>query len=106
MKKPLDICEVEVSPPQKGEVRLRVIAAALCHTDTYGIDGDDSMGKFPTIPGHEATAVVESIGEGVTTLQVGNIVIPCFIEQCKEKDCIFCQNNNCNTCSKYKKTQD
>jgi Zn-dependent alcohol dehydrogenase len=47
-------------------VRVRVIANALCHTDVYTLTGCDPEGAFPTILGHEATAVVESVGEGVT----------------------------------------
>lgn len=67
-KKPLEIVEIEVAPPQKGEIRVRVIANALCHTDIYTLDGYDPEGLFPCILGHEATAVVESVGEGVTSV--------------------------------------
>ena len=40
--------------------------------------------------GHEATAVVESVGEGVNTLEVGDMVIPLFMPECLEADCTFC----------------
>ena len=76
--KPLDVTEVEVAPPKAGEVRVRVIANALCHTDIYTLEGHDPEGLFPCILGHEATAIVESIGEGVTSLAVGDTVIPCY----------------------------
>ena len=56
-----------------------MIANALCHTDIYTLDGFDSEGKFPCILGHEATAIVESIGEGVTSVAVGDTVIPCYV---------------------------
>ena len=65
---PVDITEVEVAPPKAGEVRVKVIANALCHTDIYTLEGHDPEGKFPTILGHEATAVVESVGEGITSV--------------------------------------
>ena len=91
-KKPLEIIEIEVAPPKAGEVRVRVIANALCHTDIYTLDGHDPEGLFPCILGHEATAVVESVGEGVTSVKVGDVVIPCYTPQCKERDCVFCQS--------------
>lgn len=89
-KKPLEVTTICVAPPKKGEVRVKVIANALCHTDIYTLDGHDAEGKFPSILGHEATAIVESIGEGVTDLKVGDIVIPCYTPECREYDCIFC----------------
>jgi Zn-dependent alcohol dehydrogenase len=90
--KPLDITEIEVAPPKAGEVRIKVISNALCHTDIYTLEGHDPEGLFPCILGHEATGVVESIGEGVTSLQVGDIVIPAYTPQCGEFDCVFCQS--------------
>ena len=89
-KKPLDVTTVIVAPPQAGEVRVKVLANALCHTDVYTLDGLDPEGKFPSILGHEATAVVESVGEGVTSVKTGDIVIPCYTPECRRHDCIFC----------------
>jgi S-(hydroxymethyl)glutathione dehydrogenase/alcohol dehydrogenase len=77
-KKPLEIVEIEVAPPKAGEIRVKVISNALCHTDIYTLDGFDSEGLFPCILGHEATAIVESIGEGVTSVIVGDVIIPCY----------------------------
>ena len=63
-KEPL-VCEtITVAPPGPGEVRVKVMANALCHTDIYTLDGFDPEGLFPCILGHEAGAIVESIGEG------------------------------------------
>lgn len=67
-KQPLEICEIDVAPPKQGEIRVKVISNALCHTDIYTLDGLDPEGLFPCILGHEATAIVESIGEGVTSV--------------------------------------
>lgn len=103
--KPLDICEIEVAPPQKGEIRVRVVANALCHTDIYTLDGHDPEGLFPCILGHEATAIVESVGEGVTSVKVGDTVIPCYTPQCMERDCVFCQSQKTNLCPKIRATQ-
>ena len=104
-KKPLEVTTVLVAPPKKGEVRVKVVANALCHTDIYTLDGHDPEGKFPSILGHEATAIVESVGEGVTSLKVGDIVIPCYTPECKQHDCIFCQSSKTNLCPRVRATQ-
>lgn len=77
-KQPFEVTEIQVAPPKEGEVRVRVISNALCHTDLYTKDGHDPEGLFPVILGHEASAIVESVGPGVTTVQTGDIVIPCY----------------------------
>ena len=82
-KKPLDVTKVMVDTPRAGEVRVKIIANALCHTDIYTLEGHDPEGLFPSILGHEAAAIVESIGEGVTTLKIGDVVIPCYTPECK-----------------------
>lgn len=56
----------------------QVLFTALCHTDAYTLDGLDPEGLFPCILGHEAAGVVESVGEGVTSVSVGDHVIPCY----------------------------
>jgi Zn-dependent alcohol dehydrogenase len=78
----MEVVDIWVAPPKKGEVRVKVISNALCHTDVYTLEGSDPEGKFPSILGHEAAAIVESIGEGVTSLKVGDVVIPCYTPQC------------------------
>lgn len=78
----LRIEEVTVAPPKAHEVRLKVHSNALCHTDIYTLEGSDPEGMFPSILGHEAGAVVESVGEGVTSVRVGDKVIPCYTPQC------------------------
>ncbi len=64
---PLTIEEVDVMLPQAGEVLLRVVASGACHTDAFTLSGDDPEGIFPAILGHEGGAIVEQLGEGVTT---------------------------------------
>jgi S-(hydroxymethyl)glutathione dehydrogenase/alcohol dehydrogenase len=101
----LRIEEIEVAPPKAGEVRVKVIANALCHTDIYTLTGCDPEGLFPCILGHEAGAIVESIGEGVTSVAVGDHVIPCYTPECREAECIFCQSPKTNLCPKIRSTQ-
>jgi S-(hydroxymethyl)glutathione dehydrogenase/alcohol dehydrogenase len=97
--------EIEVAPPKAGEVRVKVICNALCHTDIYTLSGADPEGLFPSILGHEAGAVVESVGEGVISVQVGDHVVPGYTPQCKGADCIFCMSNKTNLCPKIRGTQ-
>lgn len=102
-KKPLSIEEIEVAPPQKGEVRVKILATGVCHTDAYTLDGHDPEGLFPCILGHEGGGIVESVGEGVTDFKAGDHVIPLYIPQCYE--CKFCKSPKTNLCGKIRLTQ-
>jgi S-(hydroxymethyl)glutathione dehydrogenase/alcohol dehydrogenase len=104
-KQPLTIMDVTVACPKAGEVRLKVVANALCHTDINCLDGLDPEGKFPCILGHEAGCIVESVGEGVTSVQVGDKVIPCYTPQCMKLSCIFCESKKTNLCPAIRSTQ-
>eukprot|EP00897_Mesotaenium_endlicherianum_P002378 jgi/Mesen1/2168/ME000152S01258 len=99
-KKPLSIEDVEVAPPQAGEVRIKITHTALCHTDAYTLGGQDPEGLFPCILGHEASGIVESVGEGVTSVAPGDHVIPCYQAECRE--CKFCTSGKSNLCSKVR----
>jgi S-(hydroxymethyl)glutathione dehydrogenase/alcohol dehydrogenase len=101
--KPLSIEEVQVAPPKAGEVRLKLTATGVCHTDAFTLSGDDPEGIFPAILGHEGGGVVESIGEGVTSVAVGDHVIPLYTPECGE--CKFCKSGKTNLCSKIRETQ-
>merc|ERR1712159_245927 len=85
----LRIEEITVAPPKAGEVRVKIHSNAICHTDIYTLTGQDPEGLFPSILGHEATAIVESVGEGVTSVAPGDTVVPGYTPQCKSADCIF-----------------
>lgn len=102
-KEDLTIEEIEVAPPKKGEVRLKVLYTGVCHTDAYTLGGQDPEGVFPAILGHEGGGIVESIGEGVTSVQVGDFVIPLYIPECRE--CKFCKSGKTNLCQSVRATQ-
>ncbi|XP_014088683.2 alcohol dehydrogenase class-3 [Bactrocera oleae] len=102
-KKPLVIEDVEVAPPKSHEVRIKIIASGVCHTDAYTLGGFDPEGVFPVILGHEGAGIVESVGEGVTAFKAGDHVVPLYIPQCNE--CKFCQSNKTNLCQKIRITQ-
>jgi len=101
--KPLKVETVEVAAPKAGEVRLKVVANALCHTDVYTLEGHDPEGKFPVILGHEAGCIVESVGEGVTSVKPGDKVIPCYTPECGT--CLFCKSPKTNLCPTIRSTQ-
>jgi S-(hydroxymethyl)glutathione dehydrogenase/alcohol dehydrogenase len=100
---PLSVEEVDVMPPKAGEVRVRVVATGVCHTDAFTLSGEDPEGNFPAILGHEGGGIVESIGEGVTSVQVGDHVIPLYTPECGE--CKFCLSGKTNLCQKIRDTQ-
>ena len=75
---PLSIEEVDVMMPKAGEVLVKIVATGVCHTDAYTLDGHDSGGVFPCILGHEGGGIVEAVGEGVTSVAVGDHVIPLY----------------------------
>ena len=100
---PLSIEEVEVMPPQAGEVRVRIVATGVCHTDAFTLSGEDPEGVFPCILGHEGGGIVESVGEGVTSVKVGDHVIPLYTPECGE--CKFCKSGKTNLCQKIRTTQ-
>jgi len=102
-KQPLTIEEVDVMLPRKGEVLVKILASGVCHTDAFTLSGEDPEGIFPCILGHEGGGVVEQIGEGVTSVSVGDHVIPLYTPECGE--CKFCLSGKTNLCQKIRETQ-
>ncbi|XP_009325306.1 PREDICTED: alcohol dehydrogenase 1 [Pygoscelis adeliae] len=95
--KPFSIEEVEVAPPKSHEVRIKIVATGICRSDDHVVTGCMVM-PFPIILGHEAAGVVESVGQGVTSIKPGDKVIPLFVPQCGE--CSSCLSTKGNLCSK------
>ncbi|KAL2576967.1 hypothetical protein AAZV13_16G104900 [Glycine max] len=75
----LVIEEVEVSPPQPMEIRIKVVSTSLCRSD---LSAWESHAIFPRIFGHEASGIVESVGQGVTEFKEGDHVLTVFIGEC------------------------
>lgn len=82
---------------------VRIVATGVCHTDAYTLSGDDPEGVFPAILGHEGGGIVEAIGEGVTSVQVGDHVIPLYTPECGQ--CKFCLSGKTNLCQAIRATQ-
>ena len=104
-KQPMTCETITVDPPKAGEVRVKVVANALCHTDIYTLDGLDPEGLFPCVLGHEAGAIVESVGPGVMSVKPGDRVVPGYTPQCAKPDCVFCMSPKTNLCPAIRGTQ-
>jgi len=100
---PLKVVEVDLQRPKAGEVLIEIMATGICHTDAYTLDGLDSEGLFPCILGHEGAGIVREIGEGVTSLAVGDHVIPLYTPECRE--CKSCLSGKTNLCTAIRATQ-
>jgi S-(hydroxymethyl)glutathione dehydrogenase/alcohol dehydrogenase len=100
---PLSIETLDLEAPKAGEVLVKMMSTGVCHTDAFTLSGDDPEGVFPCVLGHEGGGIVEAIGEGVTTLAVGDHVIPLYIPECKE--CKLCLSGKTNLCQKVRETQ-
>ncbi|KAJ5526532.1 hypothetical protein N7513_010691 [Penicillium frequentans] len=100
---PLSVEDIEVLPPRAGEVRIQIHHTGVCHTDAYTLSGKDPEGAFPVVLGHEGAGVVESVGEGVTSVKVGDYVVALYTPECRE--CKFCKSGKTNLCGKIRATQ-
>ena len=101
--KPLQIVEIDVAPPRKGEVLVKITHTGICHTDAFTLSGDDPEGLFPVVLGHEGAGIVVEVGEGVTSVQPGDHVIPLYTAECGE--CLFCKSGKTNLCVAVRATQ-
>ena len=100
---PLTIADIDVDGPKAGEVLVRMVATGVCHTDAFTLSGADPEGIFPSVLGHEGGGVVEEIGAGVTSLAVGDHVIPLYTPECGQ--CKFCLSGKTNLCQAIRSTQ-
>ena len=89
--KPLQIVEIDVAPPRKGEVLVRISHTGVCHTDAFTLSGEDPEGLFP------------EVGEGVSSVQPGDHVIPLYTAECGQ--CLFCKSGKTNLCVAVRATQ-
>src|ERR1700710_682441 len=101
---PLQIREVDLAEPRAGEVLVRLVACGVCHTDLYTASGADPSGYAPAVLGHEGAGVVESVGEGVSSLAPGDHVVTLFPPQCRE--CVHCVDPRTNLCMAIRAEQN
>jgi S-(hydroxymethyl)glutathione dehydrogenase/alcohol dehydrogenase len=88
--------EIEIEDPRKSEVKIRMEAAGMCHSDHHLVTGGIPMGGFPVLGGHEGAGVIEQVGEGVTDFEVGDHVVLSFIPSCGK--CPSCRSGQSNLC--------
>lgn len=95
---PWSVEEIELDPPKAGEVLVKMVASGMCHSDEHLVTGD-MQGITPDPPligGHEGSGVVMELGEGVTTLAVGDHVVFGFVPACGR--CPSCVTGHSNLC--------
>ena len=94
---PLVVEEVKLDPPQAGEVKVKLAACAICHSDIHYMDGAWG-GTLPAVYGHEAAGVVEEVGPGVTLAKPGDYVVVTLIRSCGH--CYFCAQGEPHICER------
>jgi propanol-preferring alcohol dehydrogenase len=95
--KPLILEELDDPEPQKGEVRLKIEACAVCRTDLHVVDGDLKNPKIPLIPGHEIVGRVDQVGPGVAGFELDQRVgVPWLARTCGQ--CPYCSSGRENLC--------
>ncbi|XP_020084178.1 alcohol dehydrogenase-like 6 isoform X2 [Ananas comosus] len=95
---PLVLEEVAVEPPKPMEIRIKVVCTSICRSDVTQWESKAQPDLFPRIFGHEASGIVESVGEGVTEFEVGDYVLTVFIGECGT--CKHCVSGKSNMCQK------
>src|SRR5688572_3911324 len=101
--KPLSVEMVELWAPKSGEVLVEVKATGIRHPDQYTLSGNDPEGLFPSSLGHEGAGVVVEVGPNVSSLAVGDHVIPLYVPECRQ--CDYCLNPKTNLCQAIRVTQ-
>ena len=100
---PLVIETVDLEGPRDNEVLIEIKATGICHTDAFTLSGDDPEGAFPAILGHEGAGIVVETGKNVSSVKVGDHVIPLYTPECRE--CDFCLHPKTNLCQSIRETQ-
>ena len=95
---PFQIETVDIAEPRAGEVRVKVAAAGVCHSDWHVVEGNTSY-PFPIICGHEGAGLVESVGAGVSSVKAGDRVTLSFRPDCG--DCFYCLNDKPVLCETF-----
>jgi propanol-preferring alcohol dehydrogenase len=94
---PLSMTDVPKPAPAAGDCLIRVLACGVCHTDLHIVEGEIHPPTMPIVPGHQVVGVMESVGEGVDTIQVGmRVGVPWLFEACGA--CDACRRGEENLC--------
>lgn len=94
---PLHLRELATPEPGEGEIRVRVRACGVCHTDLHTVEGDLPLPRLPLVPGHQIVGVVDAVGSGVHSFHEGDRVgIPWLHSTCGQ--CTYCRKGLENLC--------
>ncbi|MDA1297839.1 MAG: Zn-dependent alcohol dehydrogenase [Chloroflexi bacterium] len=99
-KQPISVEEVELEGPKTGEVLVRVAATGACHSDYHAVDGHTKAATVPLVMGHEASGIVEEVGQGVTAFAPGDHVVFAIRPMCGK--CKYCSSGRWNLCNGIK----
>ena len=94
--KPLVVEEITLDPPKKGEVKVKMAATAVCHSDIHFFKGE-LPGQPPFVGGHESAGYVDEVGEGVTDFKKGDPVVISLLYSCGK--CLYCRTGRSHLCS-------
>ena len=94
-KKPLVIEDIDITPPGKGEVKVKIAATAVCHSDIHALRGELPF-PLPTVGGHESSGYIEEVGEGVTKVKAGDRVVVSLLSACGK--CLYCTTGRTHQC--------
>ncbi|MCB1029734.1 MAG: Zn-dependent alcohol dehydrogenase [Acidimicrobiales bacterium] len=89
--------DIEIAAPATGEVKIKVVASGVCHSDLSVLNGTIPL-PTPIVLGHEGAGIVEEVGEGVTSLRPGDHVVLSFVPACGE--CYACKRGQAYICEK------
>ncbi|HUI48117.1 MAG TPA: Zn-dependent alcohol dehydrogenase [Acidimicrobiia bacterium] len=95
VNEPLEVVDVALGDPQAGEVRIRMGASGVCHSDLSVVNGT-LLSPLPSVLGHEGAGVVDAVGEGVNRVQPGDHVVLSFVPQCGT--CYMCTHDTPEMC--------
>jgi S-(hydroxymethyl)glutathione dehydrogenase/alcohol dehydrogenase len=93
--KPVLVEQIEVAPPQHGEVTVRMAACGVCHSDLSATNGTIPY-PLPLVLGHEGAGVIVAVGDGVDNYAVGDHVVSSFVSMCGH--CHYCQTGRPQLC--------
>ncbi len=96
-QKPLHLSDIPLPEPGPRQIRLRVTACGVCHTDLHEAEGDIALPKLPVVPGHQVVGVVDKVGEQVRTFQVGDRAGTVWLYRTCGR-CSYCLSGRENLC--------
>lgn len=92
-----EVVDIDLEPPRRNELLIKLVAAGLCHSDDHVQTGDLVVEHFPMVCGHEGAGIVEAVGPDTDGFEVGDHVVFSFIPSCGS--CRWCSEGMSNLCN-------